>query len=222
VTERIEYMPLSKLVRAPRNPKSHDLGAIHGSVGRFGFVAPFILDDTTGKLVAGHGRLDALQQMKASGKPAPARVQVEGGEWLVPVVRGVSFEDEREAEAYLVADNRTTILGGWDEETLAQVLGDLAAESVLEGTGYDGDDLDGLLAAMNPDWDDAFAGLPEEDRAPFQQMTFTLHDDQAASVKEAMAAAKGLGPFVDSPNENSNGNALARVCELFMGDHGQG
>ena len=34
---RIEYMPLAELKANPRNPKSHDVGAIQASVGRFGF-----------------------------------------------------------------------------------------------------------------------------------------------------------------------------------------
>ena len=72
------------------------------------------------------------------------------------------------------------------------------------------------------DWENAFEGLPDEDRAPFQQMTFTLHDEQAEQVKAALQAAKALGPFVDSPNENSNGNALARIVETFLTEHGQG
>jgi hypothetical protein len=48
-------------------------------------------------------------------------------------------------------------------------------------------------------------------------MTFTLHTTQADIVREALEAAKGAGDFVDSPNENSNGNALARLAELALG-----
>jgi len=40
-------------------------------------------------------------------------------------------------------------------------------------------------------------------------------------VQAALSIAKGMGPF-DSPNENSNGNALARVCETFNTEHGNG
>lgn len=142
---RIEYMPLSKLVRAPRNPKEHHVQAIAESVDRFGYVSPLVMNDATGRLVAGHGRLDALQAMKAQGRRPPERIRVQDSEWLVPVVRGVEFKDEREAEAYLLADNRTTELGGWDEERLTQILADLNAAGTLDGTGYDGDDLDVLL-----------------------------------------------------------------------------
>jgi hypothetical protein len=37
--------------------------------------------------------------------------------------------------------------------------------------------------------------------------------------------AKNMGPFADTVNENSNGNGLARVAELFLSwgsDHGIG
>jgi len=89
-----------------------------------------------------------LQQMKARGMQPPARIEVRDGEWYVPVVRGVAFNSDAELEAYLVADNRLVELGGWDDETLAALLSDLAAEDeeLLAATGYDADDLDALLA----------------------------------------------------------------------------
>lgn len=145
---RIEYVPLGELRRWPRNPKDHSLGDIHQSYDRFGYVAPMLLDERTGRLVAGHGRLDALQQRKASGKSAPERIVTHDGRWLVPVVRGVSFESDEEAEAYGIADNRLVEVGGWNDMALAQVLADLAAGPGLEGIGFDGDDLDALLAGL--------------------------------------------------------------------------
>ena len=66
-------------------------------------------------------------------------------------------------------------------------------------------------------WGASLGDLPDGDRAPFQQMTFTLSDEQAEQVKAALDHARSLGPFVDTGNENGNGNALARVCEVFCG-----
>src|SRR3990167_5821814 len=145
---RIEYRDLATLLRAPRNPKGHDLGAIQSSLVRFGFVAPIIVDDATGRLVAGHGRIDALQQRKASGQPPPARIKVEGDRWLVPVVAGGSFGAPVESESYLISDNQTTILGAWDDQELAALLSDLAARDALSGTGFDREDVDRLLADL--------------------------------------------------------------------------
>lgn len=56
---RLEYMRLDAIQRAPRNPKRHDLDAIQRSTDKFGVVEVPALDERTGKLVAGHGRLDA-------------------------------------------------------------------------------------------------------------------------------------------------------------------
>lgn len=67
------------------------------------------------------------------------------------------------------------------------------------------------------EWGASLGELPDGDRAPFQQMTFTLSDEQAEQVKAALDHARRLGPFVDTGNENGNGNALARVCEVFCG-----
>lgn len=145
---RIEYISLGDLRRWPRNPKDHDLGAIHSSIARFGFVNPIIVNEATGLILAGHGRLDTLLQRQAAGEPLPKGLRSDSGQWLVPIVRGISLPSE-EAEAYAVADNRLVELGGWDSEQLAEVLSDLATmPDGLDGVGYDGDDLDALLAEL--------------------------------------------------------------------------
>jgi ParB family chromosome partitioning protein len=46
-------------------------------------------------------------------------------------------------------------------------------------------------------------------------MTFTLHDEQAEDVQAAMAKAKSMGYGESAVNENSNGNALAFICQFF-------
>jgi hypothetical protein len=146
----LEYRDVDTLAAWPRNPKGHDLGALHASLDRFGFVTPLVLDDATQRLVAGHGRLEALLQRRATGKPAPARIRVDPeGRWFVPVLTGVAFATEQEAEAFLIADNRLTTLGGWqDEALLATMLGELAQANALQGVGYDGEDVDALLKRL--------------------------------------------------------------------------
>lgn len=174
---RIEYIDLADLVRAPRNPKQHDLGAIHQSISRFGFVSPIILDERTGRLLAGHGRLDSLQAAKASGSSPPERIVAQDGSWRVPVVRGVASRSDQDAEAYLVADNRTTELGGWDDAALASLLSDLAAQDALVGTGFDKDDLDTLLRDLG------YQQEPTPD--PGAQM------DRAEELREKWQTARG-------------------------------
>ena len=166
---RVEYTPLSKVLRWERNPKRHDEPSIDASINRFGFVAPIIMNETTGRLVAGHGRLDSLQRRKAAGESAPERIRVDGGGWLVPVVRGVSFSTDDEAAAYAVADNHIVELGGWDNELLAEILDGLSASDAgLAGIGYTDADLASIHQSLKES-DDAGAAANrkiERDEVP--------------------------------------------------------
>jgi hypothetical protein len=157
----IEYVALADLKRHPRNPKDHDIGAISGSVNRWGFAEPVVIDERTGYLAAGHGRIDTLAQLKAQGGEPPVNVQLADfdGDWLIPVVRGNTFNSDSELEAFLVAANRLTILGGWNEPELASLLQDLAAQdtALLEATGYDADDLQALLDELTPPEDTKYS-----------------------------------------------------------------
>lgn len=148
-TLHIEYMPLTDLISRldEANPKDHDLGALHTSMDKFGYVEIPVLNEATGKLVAGHGRIETLMQKKQSHMPAPARIDVRNDDWYVPVQRGVAFKNEREARAYLIASNRLTVLGGWHEAELAALLESLRSEdeSLMHAAGYSDEDLEGLL-----------------------------------------------------------------------------
>lgn len=143
----IEYVRLDRVKMPLRNPKGHSIGGISDSFSRFGYISPAIMNERTGRLVAGKGRYDTLVSRKMNGMSPPERIKVDGdGMWLMPVVK-VDFENDQEAEAYLLADNRLTELGGMDDEPmLLDMLTDLAAEGeeMLRGVGYDGEDIDEL------------------------------------------------------------------------------
>ena len=143
---KVVFTKLSEIQEADRNVKDHDIGSIHESMNRFGFTSPLLLNETTGKLVAGHGRIEALKQKKQFNEPAPVNIKVddESGDWLVPVIRGVSFKSEEEAQAYLLADNRLVELGGWDTGALIEELEKIAEETSLQGTGFDEADIQAM------------------------------------------------------------------------------
>lgn len=147
---RIEFVALDEVRRWPRNPKLHDEPGLERSLQRFGFVAPLLFDERSGRLVAGHGRLSALESLRDAGEAPPARVRVDrAGKWLVPVVRGVDFASAAEAEAYLLADNRLVEAGGWDQDMLREIVRDLdAADDGLEGLGWSEAALEALLAEL--------------------------------------------------------------------------
>ena len=113
----------------------------------------------------------------------------------------------------MIADNKLALNAGWDFELLENEVRGLDDDGFdLSLLGFDDAELSKMLAEVELS---ELPALPDGDREPFQQMTFTLHDEQVEQVKAAMDAAKAMGPF-DSPNENSNGNALARVAETFL------
>jgi len=121
-------------------------------------------------------------------------------------------------KAYRIADNRVGEEAEWDDALLAVELGDLKDDGFdLALTGLSEDDLSKLLPEIKPL--EEMPSLASEDREPFQQMTFVLHDEQVEQIKAAIEAAHKLGDY-DSPNENRNGNALARVCEIFVTQNG--
>lgn len=142
----IEYHPLSKIEGWPRNPKLHNLEAIAGSIDRWGDVDPMIRDERTGRLVAGHGRKQALRDRKDAGAAPPQYVGVDAatGEWLVPVVVGAAWASEEEAEAFLLAHNQTTIAGGWNEALLAPAL-ERALAAKVPVLGWSTPDVKALL-----------------------------------------------------------------------------
>jgi ParB-like chromosome segregation protein Spo0J len=209
--QRIELWPLDRLRPYERNARTHSpeqVAQIAASIREFGFTNPLLVDGANG-ILAGHGRLAAAKAMGMAEVP-------------VIVLDHLSAEQRR---AYVLADNKLALNAGWDMSLLQAELGDLGdLDFDLSLLGFNDDELKDLLSEDVEELD----GMPElkdGEKEPLQQITFTLHDDQAELVKEAIEVAKAMGPFVDTGNENSNGNAIARVAELFMSwssDHGVG
>jgi len=180
---RISYEPLAWLLshQAPRNPKKHDVAGVSASMGRFGYTIPVAVDERTNTVVAGHGRLEVLAAMKAAGKAPPARVRVTpDGDWLVPVLRGLSFASAEEAEAYLLADNRHTEIGGYDDSMLADMLEEVRdRDGGLEGLGWSDEQATDMIASIR----DAAAGAGDEPKDRVPPDDFKDHDaDSKATI----------------------------------------
>lgn len=146
-----EYLPVAELQPAARNAKDHDRGALAASVGEFGFVEPVVLDERTGRLVAGHGRAEYLQELEAAGGgPPPDGVVVgDDGRWLVLVTRGWTSRDNAHAEAAGIALNRVGERGGWRADVLNEALDALWGTDLAAATGWTADELDDLIASTS-------------------------------------------------------------------------
>lgn len=152
----IEYLPLPDVAAkaAPTNAKAHEVDRIAASMAQLGYFDPVVLDERTGLMLAGHGRVEALQQLHAADADAPpAGIGTDDGAWTVPVVRGWASTDDQHAEAARTAANRLTERGGWDTDALAEVMAGLEGTDLLYVAGFDPDELDDLLAAAAADMD---------------------------------------------------------------------
>lgn len=177
------------------------------SLTRYGAARSIVIDEE-GRILAGNGTVEGA---KAAGIQKLRIIETDGNE-IIAVQRTGLSEDEKVGLA--LADNRTSDLSEWDQEMLHHLAKDHDISPWFEQT-----DLDTLFENAEA----VFPELDDSDKQPFQQMSFTLHDDQALIVQEALTKAKAMGGFEDSLNDNSNGNALARVAELFLSwgsDHG--
>lgn len=190
----IVYEPIVEIARWPRNPKEHDLDAIESSMRRFGYTLPMVRDERTGRLVAGHGRLEVLLRMQGRGDPAPRRIRVdEDGRWRAPVLLGVSFDSEEEAEAYLLVDNRTVEAGGWDHTALAAMLKDQLERAPEDASnlGWSDAEIQRIIAEadsverVNDPSETEWVGMPEFEPGELPFRIIINFKDDAARHKYA-------------------------------------
>jgi ParB-like chromosome segregation protein Spo0J len=121
--------------------------------------------------------------------------------------------NETQRKAYILADNRIAINSTWDNEMLSLELMDIKDDVSLAMLGFSVDELDALLKEISST---ELPNLPDGDKQPFQQKTFTLHDEQFNIVDDAITKAR-TNPIIDTGlNDNSNGNALTLICEQWL------
>jgi ParB-like chromosome segregation protein Spo0J len=211
---QIVARPIEALIPYARNARTHSdeqVALIAASLREFGWTNP-VLVDAEGGIIAGHGHVMAARKLAASGAQIPNWPDAA----QVPTI-ALEHLTKAQHRAYVLADNQLATRSGWDAEILAVELDELRDEGFdLDLIGFERAELNDLIGTAGivplPD-------LSSDDREPFQQMTFTVHDSQKAIIDGALQAAKRAGGFDDSPNENSNGNALTRICEAYVGEH---
>jgi hypothetical protein len=130
---------------------------------------------------------------------------IEAGLKEVWVLKAADLTKEQENE-FIVKDN--VGFGEWDWDILANKW----SSADLDDWGMDAwQNMDDIETT------DEFS-LPDGDKAPFQQQTYTLADAQAIDIKNAIADVKKTDEYkyVETfGNENSNGNALYLIISQW-------
>jgi len=191
----IEYMPVAELVERfhPANPKDHDLEELRRSMERFGYTEAVMLDERTGLMAAGHGRIEILAHDMAEGLSRPDDVTVDERGWLAPVQRGWHSRNDVELLAYVVASNRIAEKGGWVDAGLADALQLIASTSELglEGIGFNLDDLAALKYTGPDEPDQIIASRKLAER--FLVPPFSILDARQGYWQERKRAWIALG-----------------------------
>ena len=188
---KIEYIDINELTPYENNAKIHtdeQIEHICNSIKEFGFADPIGITGKDNIIVEGHGRLISAKKL---------------GMKTVPVIR-LDHLTEEQRKMYTLTHNQTTMTTGWDDELLDFELLDLADDFNIRDFGFGFED------------EDFEVELPSGDREPIRNMTFTVSDEQHELIEEAIKKAKEFNP--EDPagiNENSNGNSLYYICEVF-------
>ena len=146
-TTDIATVPIDDLIRHPDNPRQGDVGAISASIEVNGWYGTVVAQSSTGRVLAGNHRIEAARHLGMTEVPV----------YWVDV-------DDATARRIMLADNRTNDLATYDDAVLAELLTAVAEDDDLFGSGYDGDDLDDLLADIAGDRDEPVTSVPLHER----------------------------------------------------------
>jgi hypothetical protein len=129
----------ASLIGYARNSRTHDerqIDVLCKSIVEYGFTNPILIDGDRG-VIAGHGRIMAAEKL---------------GLVEVPCIelRHLTNEQKR---AYLILDNQSSLMSGWNEALLAQELADLSGVGI-EATdlGFDSAEVDRLMETLGVDF----------------------------------------------------------------------
>jgi DNA modification methylase len=138
----IRYLTAASLRQDPKNARLHSdkqVQQIARSIEVFGFNVPVLVDADL-QVVAGHGRLLACKLLHID---------------QVPVIR-LEHLSEHQRRAFIIADNRLTENGDWDDHLLGEqfkILSEAEIEFKLEVTGFETSEIDLFIENLAPGFD---------------------------------------------------------------------
>lgn len=209
-----KLVDIDEIVFADNNPKLHDAQALAESEMRYGFVEIGVINATTGKMVAGEGRIRGLRDLKKAGKPAPLGVIVIEGKWKVDA-RFFPFPDDKTAQAYLIDSNNIGLLGGdftafdlaklWNEDQYVALLQELAEQNSLP-VSVSREDVDAL--GNEAEWGD-------KTDYGFSQLSSGSFFEVVINTASHKIIETALNLVMDSIG-CGRGDALTRICEDYL------
>ena len=188
---QIEYVDINSIKPYQNNPRHNEeaIPYVMNSIREFGFKNPIIIDKNN-VIIAGHTRLESAKRL---------------GMKEVPIIHADDLTEEQ-VKAFRLADNKVSEKAEWDFNMLDAELADLDID--MSEFGFENINVD--------DYGTDFS-LPDGDKEPFMQITFTLSNEQAEEIKEKINEIKKdkstMSKYNNYGNDNANGNALYTIIK---------
>jgi len=186
----IQNLSLKDIHPYARNPRKNDEAVknVAASIREFGFLVPLVID-ANHEIVAGHTRYKAAQSL---------------GLKTVPCVIADELTDEQ-IRAFRLADNKVGEMAQWDMDLLPLELADIALP--MADFGFE--------VISDEDFSENFT-LDDGEKKPFQQISITVHDEQAKLILAAIKYVYDQKAVTETfTNENHNGNGLYEVVRQW-------
>lgn len=183
------YKKLKDIKQYENNPRKNDEAVkyVAESIKEFGFKVPIVIDSNN-VIVAGHTRWKAAKSLNIKE---------------VPCIIADDLSDDQ-IKAYRLADNKVSEFAEWDFNILNLELDELLNFD-MSAFGFD---IDEVEDEFGTDFD-----LPDGDKSELEQITFTLHKEQAEFIKYAIGQIEEYSETFG--NTNKNGNAIYELVKQW-------
>ena len=186
----IQNISLTDIHPYARNPRKNDEAVknVAASIREFGFLVPLVIDRNH-EIVAGHTRYKAAKSL---------------GMKTVPCVIADELTEDQ-IKAFRLADNKVGEMAAWDMDLLPLELADIAMP--MADFGFE--------VISDEDFSENFT-LDDGEKKPFQQISITVHDEQAKLILAAIQYVYDTNAVTETfTNENHNGNGLYEVVRQW-------
>ena len=183
------YKKLKDIKQYENNPRKNDEAVkyVAESIKEFGFKVPIVIDSNY-VIEAGHTRWKAAKSLNIKE---------------VPCIIADDLSDDQ-IKAYRLADNKVSEFAEWDFNILNLELDELLNFD-MSAFGFD---IDEVEDEFGTDFD-----LPDGDKSELEQITITLHKEQAEFIKYAIGQIEEYSETFG--NTNKNGNAIYELVKQW-------
>lgn len=186
----ILQLPLAEIHPYKNNPRKNDkaVDAVAASIQQYGFLVPLVISKEH-EIITGHTRFKAAKKLGLAS---------------VPCVIADELTPEQ-VKAFRLVDNKVGELAEWDVDMLPLELADIAAD--LSVFGFE--------SISEDEFGEEFT-LDSGEKKPFQQISLTLHDEQAKLILACIDYVHKNGEVKETfGNENHKGNGVYEVVRQW-------